>query len=59
MTHVALERPIGGVQSEVTLVRQDLRNAVDRVTEVEGRISELEDTAQDLANNMKQLTSSP
>ena len=36
----ALESQIG-VQAEVSLVRQDLRNVVDRVTETEGRISEL------------------
>ena len=33
---------------EVTLVRQDLRNVVDRVTEAEGCISELEDTVKEL-----------
>ena len=43
-SRLALEGQIGGVQMEVSLVRQDLQNVVDRVTEAEGRISELEDT---------------
>ena len=57
-SRVALESQIGGVQSEVSLIRQDLRNTVDRVTEAEARISELEDTVKDLADNVRQLTSS-
>ena len=57
-SRVALEAQIGGVQSEVSLIRQDLWNTVDRVTEVEGHISELEDTIKDLSENVRQLMSS-
>ena len=53
----ALEGQIGGVQVEVALVRQDLRNAVDRVTEVEGRVSELEDTVKELQSTVLRLSS--
>ena len=44
----ALEGQIGGLQMEVSLVRQDLRNAVNRVTETEDRISGLENNIKDL-----------
>ena len=57
-SRLALEAKIGGVQSEVSLIRQDLRNTVNRVTEAEGCISELEDTVKDLSENVQQLTSS-
>ena len=53
----ALEGQIGGVQMEVALVRQDLRNAVDRVTEAEGRVSELEDTVKELRSTVSRLSS--
>ena len=52
----ALEGQIGGVQAEVSLIRQDLRNVVDRVTETEGRVSELEDTVKDLKSNLQRVT---
>ena len=52
----ALESQIGGVQVEVSLVRQDLRNVVDRVTEAEGRISELKDTVKAHHSTMRQLS---
>ena len=39
-----LEGKIGEVRSEVSLIRQDLRNVTDRVTVAETRISDLEDT---------------
>ena len=38
-SRVALETQIGGVQNEVSLIRQDLRNTVYRVMEVEVSIS--------------------
>ena len=57
-SRVALEAQIGGVQTEVLLIRQDLRNTVDIVTETEGRISALEDTIKDLSKNVRQLTAS-
>ena len=51
----ALEGQIGGIQTEVSLVRQDLRNVVDRVTETEGRVSELEETVKELKTSVSQL----
>ena len=55
-SRIALERQIGGVQSEVILLRQDLRNTVDRVTEAEGHISELEDSVQNLTKTLPQVS---
>ena len=40
----ALEGRTGEVRSEVTLLRQDLRNVADRVTETESRTSDLGST---------------
>ena len=54
---LALEMQFEGVQTDVSLIRQDLRNVVDRMTEAEGRISELEDTVQELCTTVSQLTS--
>ena len=42
--------------SDVTLLRQDLRNTVDRVTEAEGRISELENCMHTIKVEVHQLT---
>ena len=53
----ALETQIGGVQAEVSLVRQDLRNVVDRVTATEDRISELEDALAGMGAKMAKLES--
>ena len=53
----ALEMQIGGVQAEVSLVRQDLRNVVDRVTATESRISELEDALAGMGAKMAKLES--
>ena len=53
----ALETQIGGVQAEVSLVRQDLRNVVDRVTATENRISELEDALAGMGAKMARLES--
>ena len=52
----SLENQIGGVQLDVSLVRQDLLNVVDRVTEAEGRISELEVTLKVLDPTVQKLT---
>ena len=54
----ALEQQIGGVQSDVSLIRQDLRNVVDRVTEAEGRISELENAVKELRSTTNRLSAS-
>ena len=58
VSHSTLETQIGGVQTDVSLIRQDLHNVVDRVTEAEGRISELEDTVRELRSTVSQLTAS-
>ena len=52
----ALEGQIGGLQMEVSLVRQDLRNVVDRVTETEDRISGLENNIKDLQTTVQALS---
>ena len=54
-SRIAFESQIGGVQLEVSLVRQDLRNVVDRVAE--GRVSELEDTVKELKATVHRLSS--
>ena len=43
-----LEGRIGEVRSDVILLRQDLRNVADRVTDTDTKISELEDTVSTL-----------
>ena len=55
-SRVVLEGQIGGVQSKVSLVRQDFRNVVDLVTEAEGRVSELEDTVKELHATVQRLS---
>mgnify|MGYP002804399224 CR=1 FL=1 len=52
----ALEGQIGGLQMEVSLVRQDLRNVVDRVTETEDRISGMENNIKDLQTTVQSLS---
>ena len=40
----SIEGRIGDLRTDISLIRQDLRNTVDRVTETEGRVSEMEDS---------------
>ena len=55
-SRLALEGQIGGLQTEVSLVRQDLRNVVDRVTETEDRVSSLENNVKDLQATVQSLS---
>ncbi|KAJ1218152.1 hypothetical protein NDU88_005735 [Pleurodeles waltl] len=41
---VTMEEKMGELKVDVTLIRQDPCNSTNRVTEVEGRLSEMEDT---------------
>lgn len=52
-----LDAKIGAVGADVTLLRQDLRNAVARITETESRISEVEDDVSQLKRRMAHMES--
>lgn len=54
----ALERQIGAVGTEVSLLRQELRNLADRVKETETQLGETEDSVHELQKDMKELQSS-
>ncbi|XP_078539586.1 stereocilin-like [Lissotriton helveticus] len=47
-----LDAKIGAMGADVTLLRQDLRNAVERITETESRISVVEDEVGSLKRKM-------
>lgn len=51
----ALDAKIGAVGSDVMLLRQDLRNAVTRLTEAETRLSDVEDTVATLQKRVSSL----
>ena len=50
----SIEGRIGELCTDLSLIRQDLRNTVVRVTEAEGRISEIEDSQK--SNNSDSTT---
>ena len=51
----SIEGRIGELRTDMSLIRQDLRNAVDRVTETEGRVSEIEDTQKSCQDELCQI----
>ena len=58
----SIEGGIGELRTDLSLIRQDLRNTVDRVTETEGWVSEIEDSQRtcqteltELRNTIRQL----
>ncbi|XP_078521594.1 uncharacterized protein LOC144790772 [Lissotriton helveticus] len=53
-----LDAKIGAVGADVTLLRQDLRNAVARITETESRISVVEDDVKTLKRKMAAMEQS-
>lgn len=52
-----LDTKIGAVGSDVTLLRQDLRNAVARITETETRISEVEGDVSQIKRRLAKMES--
>ena len=51
----SIEGKIGDLHADISLIRQDLRNTVDRVTETEGRVSEIEDSQRTCYAELTQL----
>ncbi|KAJ1151198.1 hypothetical protein NDU88_003985 [Pleurodeles waltl] len=56
-SQLAGETKIGEVKEDVGLIRQDLRNAVGRITTVEARVSQTEDDLAELRTKVTQLLS--
>ena len=51
----SIEGRIGDLRTDLSLIRQDLRNTVDRVTEMEGRVSEMEDSQRTCQTELTEL----
>ena len=51
----SIEGRIGELRTDLSLIHQDLRNTVDRITDTEGRVSELEDSQRSCQTELNEL----